>query len=1173
VPKILTDCLRIFLLGAHRVEWGGHTLAIKRRNVRGLLYRLAIDFEFIPRPNLCLLFWPDVPEAVARRNLSHLLTHLRLALPDRTMLLTTEDMIGLDAQRGWCDVVEFRRLTQGNQKEKEDLRQAVDLYRASFLAGFSLPNSTEFENWASLERSSLENMFLITLKFLIKRALTEHNYEQAISDAIRYLETDDLAEEMYRKLIVLYATVGNRTAALRVYERCVAVLERELGVSPLPNTRAFYQMVLHGQIPDITESVEADEIKSPRTSAPDLPLVGRASAWWNLENGLNRARSGLGSVIFITGEAGIGKSRLMQDFMTRFRSEACILFGAGYPGGQTIPYLPLVEALRSMKGGLSLISELQPIWLVEVSRLLPELRGQFPDLPVPATSDLEDARIRLFDALNRYILSIASAFQVTVLCMDDLQWVDQTTLDWLIYFCRQIRLKKCPVLIVASYRDDEAGPITEWCQMIRRLGIVSEIELRGLDELAIGDLVRQAFTHLTLNEHQIRRLKHATGGNPLFLKELLIELAESGLSGDFEGLPLPKGLAEAITERLRQLDAATRQVLEAAAVLGSISSLDGVYLTAGRSEMESMESLERLCAHHIMFEGKEGYRFAHDLFRQAVESGLSPVRRQLLHRRAGRSLEKLDPAAVGPIAYHFEAGGEYLTALHYHDLATQKARGLFAWQEAVFHQGRMLKLLEQLDPRSVDRSMIHQRGVILAERARLRYFQNQITERDADLSALTDLANSSGDSQLQLLVWTEKVIGLNFSGRNAEAVAAAQKGLVLAESLEDQASRLCFLAQLGLAHYHMGEPRAALEALEPARTLSEQEHNLEMQGDVSQFLGHVHFHLGNYAKALEFHLESLEYSRRLGDQTGQVWCSLNVGFLYLKLGYWEKSKEWLNQGLALTRQIDMSGAEAFALTLLGQWELYRGNYQAAIDFFLRALPIHQVAHAEPNIAATEEPLGMSYYQLGDLDKSREWLERAERRVRSIGYRRLLATVLVDLGLVEISCSHLEAAYGFLSESIAISRECECRENLAKGLAALSRLERQAGNLDLALNHAQEAIRVAQESVLPICQMWGEIEAGQRFLASGEPARGLECTSKAVSLLPQAHEAWIGTEQVHFVHAWCLRALGQAERAAEHERLAYSIIGAKTEKSASFRELSLMGVDQKMERNFHLPGKL
>lgn len=1141
--------LKIYLLGAPRVEWGERPFAIQRRNVRGLLYRLAADLELVPRSSLCMLFWPDIAETVSRRNLTHLITHLRLALPDGKMLLSIEDKIGLDAQKIWCDTLAFRGFTHDNPSETKNLRQAVDLYREPFLTGFSLPNSSEFEQWALLERNSLENLYLNTLESLVDRELIEQHYEQAIHDTLRYLETDDLAEEMHRKLMVLYATIGDRNAALKQYERCVTALERELGVSPLPNTRAIYQSMLEGHAPDLTEPGEPKKIKPQRASLQDFPLVGREPIWQNLKDALNRARSGLGSLVFISGEAGIGKTRLMKGFVTGFQSTACILYGSGYSGGQTIPYLPLVEALRSIKGRLSLYKSLNPVYLADISRLLPELRSQLPDLPAPLSFDLEEARIRLFEALSRLIIFIASASPVTVLCVDDLQWVDQTTLEWLAYFCRQYLSKGYRLLILASYRDDEVATISEWYQIMSRLGNVTDIKLSGLDEQAIRTLVNTAFTNTSVNDHQIRLLINATGGNPLFLKELLISLAESGSPGNFERFSLPKGIKEAITERLQKLDAATRQILEASAVFGSVASFDGISLTAGRSEMETLESLDRLCAHHILLEDKDGYRFAHDLFHQAVETGLSPVRQQLLHRRAGRSLEKLDPNAVAAIAYQFEAGGEFKTAFHYHDLAAQKALSLFAWQEAVFHQGRMLYLLDQIDPRSKDQSLIRQRGIILAERAKLSFLQNRIAERDADLSTLSDLADASGDVQLRLITLVERVIGLNYSGRYVEAAAEARKGKLLAESLGDQSARLCFLAQLGLGYYHMGEPRAALSALEPAWKLSKKEHNLEMRSDITQFLGHVHFHLGNYMKALDFHLESLECCREMDRQTGQVWCSLNVGFIYLKLGFWEKSQECLHQCLALARQINMSAAEGFALTLLGQWELYRGNYLSATNYFLEALPIHQAARAEHNIAATEEPLGLVYYQLGNRNKAQEWLQSALQKVQSIGYRRLYATVLVDLGLIEIANQQLNPARNFLVESIKISRECECQENLAKGLAALARLEREAGNLNVALDHAQEALQVAKENVLPVCQMWADIEAGQVLLEEGKYALALEYTSQAVTLLPQAHEAWIGTEQVHFAHARCLRVCSQAERAAEHERLANLVIEVKAEKIA------------------------
>ena len=197
--------LELRLLGTTKSEWEGRPLAIQRRNVRGLLYRLAAEPGPISRTQLCLLFWPDEPELVARRNLTHLLTHLRMALPDPDLLQTRAENIELDARSVWCDVVAFRLILQGDKKDADQLRLAVDLYRGPFLAGFLLPNCAEFEHWVSTLQSTLERLYLEALETLIDREIARQNYEQARLDALRYLETDDLAEEIHRKLIALFS--------------------------------------------------------------------------------------------------------------------------------------------------------------------------------------------------------------------------------------------------------------------------------------------------------------------------------------------------------------------------------------------------------------------------------------------------------------------------------------------------------------------------------------------------------------------------------------------------------------------------------------------------------------------------------------------------------------------------------------------------------------------------------------------------------------------------------------------------------------------------------------------------------------------------------------------------------------------------------------------------------
>ncbi|MFQ3662891.1 MAG: BTAD domain-containing putative transcriptional regulator [Chloroflexaceae bacterium] len=259
--------LQVSLLGPPEVRWADQHLSIPRRQARALLYRLGARLQPVPREQVCFLFWPDIPESVAHRHLSHLLTHLRRGLPFPELLLVTEDHVALDASQVWSDVAAFERLCAnltpihlhslpalpleeeegGGGARSEVLQHAIALYRGPFLAGFSLPESVEFETWAGQERRACEELYLKALAALIEECATRGEYDDAITYARRYLDANDLAENVHRRLIELYAATGNRAAALRQFEHCMTVMERELGVSPLPETRAAYQTALEGR--------------------------------------------------------------------------------------------------------------------------------------------------------------------------------------------------------------------------------------------------------------------------------------------------------------------------------------------------------------------------------------------------------------------------------------------------------------------------------------------------------------------------------------------------------------------------------------------------------------------------------------------------------------------------------------------------------------------------------------------------------------------------------------------------------------------------------------------------------------------------------------------------------------------------------------------------------------
>src|SRR5215207_1060323 len=247
--QAIRPTLRIALLGPPALTWGDQSFAIARRQARALLYRIAAAAHPVPREQLGYLLWPESTEATARRNLTVLLTQIRRALPQPDLLVTADDAIGLDHTAAETDTVALAELIpQATGARRLDLlADAVRQYRGPFLDGFALPDSSEFDAWASQERQVWERRYLDALAVLVEGYAAAGDYHAAIEAAQRALATDELAEDMHRRLIALYAAVGDRTAAMRQFEHCVVVLERELGVDPLPETRAVYEAARDGQ--------------------------------------------------------------------------------------------------------------------------------------------------------------------------------------------------------------------------------------------------------------------------------------------------------------------------------------------------------------------------------------------------------------------------------------------------------------------------------------------------------------------------------------------------------------------------------------------------------------------------------------------------------------------------------------------------------------------------------------------------------------------------------------------------------------------------------------------------------------------------------------------------------------------------------------------------------------
>lgn len=660
------------------------------------------------RTHLAFMFWPDSTESQAHTNLRNIMHKLRQAVPN------ADAFFHIDRQTlSWkpstqdapwtLDVLDFERAI-GEAEQTRDaaaasraLARAVKMYRGDLLPGC-------YDEWLLSERDRLRQAFLKALERLVDLQEQERDYDAAIDTAQHLLRHDPLREATYRRLIRLYATGGDRAAALRIYHSCSTVLERELAAQPSKATREIYERLLRTEGPS-----EERELSHP-TLVAAAPLVGRQHEWAQLLAAWRHASSGRPHFFLLSGEAGIGKTRLAEELLTWVeRQGIATAMARCYATEGELAYAPLTAWLRSdalQKGLLSLAD----VWLTEVARLLPNLLVDKPGLPPPGPLTESWQRQRFFEALAHAILQSS---QPLLLLLDDVQWCDRETLEWLPYLLRFDQ--KASLLLVGTERLEEmttGHPFVSLSLSLRREGLLTEVTLDPLN----ADETAYLAAHLTgehLDPAVITALYQETEGNPLFVVETVragaVEKVKTGqLSPEDShvrpGALLPPTVQVVISSRLAQLSPAAREVMGMSAVIGRAFTFDVLARASSMDEDTLVPGLDELWQRRIVREqGSEAYDFSHDKLREQAYASLSAARRRLLHRRVGEALVSLHAndadtldALSGQIATHYEQAGVVEQAILYYERAAGVAQQVYANTDALVAYRRILRLLEQL---------------------------------------------------------------------------------------------------------------------------------------------------------------------------------------------------------------------------------------------------------------------------------------------------------------------------------------------------------------------------------------------------------------------------------------------------------------------------------------------
>src|SRR5215467_1126318 len=704
--------LQLSLLGTPVVKHGERMLTFSTRKALALLVYLAGEGGTHPRKTLSEAFWPELDAEHGRAALRATLLELRKLLErshgpgERAHLLVERDTLGFD--QGSPLILDLRLVESASKQVGRgieplagqarggllaQLEQAMHLASGPFLASFMLRDSQFFDDWTRQQREYWHlrvHQLFDALSILYERA---GDRERAIATVSRWLSFDPLNEEGYRRLMRLRFAQGDRTGALRAYARGRAVLADQLQVEPEPETVALAKRIRHTAP---FRSPQAHNLQ-PSPSSPgqppanllDGPFLGRTAEFSALIGCYQRVHVGQPQLVLLQGETGIGKTRLASEFAGWAQGQgADCQAWRGLQTGRQLPYQPLIDILRrQLEQEHAPDDLLSAVWLAELSRLLPELRDRYPDLPVPSTDEALSHN-RLFEATAR-LVQLWATRRPLVLLLDDMQWADTATLDLVLYLARNLAEHSAPVLLLLTLRTG-ADPLPDaqstWLMALKRMRIsLTALALAAFTReetqqfiqalawaeqpLEVGNTgstgecreKREASTYREVLVPFANWLYFQTRGQPFYLVETLKELRaraiilpslqEDGswglvlraglLAQTPVGELIPSSVRELICSQLGLLTPSAWALLVAGAALGQGLTFERLIQVAQLDEQEGLRALEELLRNGWLCERTpaegsqafDGYAFPREMIREVVYQEAGVTRQRLLQRR------------------------------------------------------------------------------------------------------------------------------------------------------------------------------------------------------------------------------------------------------------------------------------------------------------------------------------------------------------------------------------------------------------------------------------------------------------------------------------------------------------------------------------------------------------
>lgn len=726
-------------------------------------------------------------------------------------------------------------------------------------------------------------------------------------------------------------------------------------------------------------------------------LVGRKDELAKLRQYLEGASAGKGELVFIQGEAGIGKTRLLEEFLATLSSDdAIMLKGRCLHHEGADPYLPFLEILRSHYKSVEVstgIKEFDPL-----STGFTVMGDPSEELRNLKAEDVAIEHTRMFEAIVHLLLRIPEK-KPLILILEDIHWADEGTIHLTNRLARELSSSR--ILLCCTLRPEEMAPgrgsgpkaFVDLMHRLRYRGLVKILPLSRFTVEEAEELAKSILCCSGISKGFLLRLYDETEGNPLFIQEVLLSIIQSHDSptvscdtdlAALESIPIPQTIKGIVDRRINRLSQEARKIIECASVVGNDFNFDVVLKASLLDDEAVMDAFDELSQARLINEDPdipESFHFNHAKILDVVYAGTSSYRKRALHRKAGEAIESFatESADIYDLARHFTRGGEYEKGLKYSLDAGRKSIELFAMDQAVSYYRMALSNMEEL---SDDATL---------KRTKLTVIEN---------------------------------LGLPFylMGKWEDALQNAKDAIRLSQELGDFQQELDSTIYLGEIYEKMSRWEEAISSLKTALSMSEEvKHNREI-AKANRGLGRVFWRMGKYEKAVAHYYTSQIYYGKLRETRGLGQTLIELGSLYKERGELEIAEDhYLNSLKHLDGDKDRYDI-ARAYNNLGVIYSFRDMWAEAVEHYESCCQLAKKVGYIRAYASSCQGIGEVYAKTGRTRDAMSLLNEACAIFEELEDNIGLAYTYMDFGIVYKYLENWDNSEKFFKNSLDILKK-------------------------------------------------------------------------------------------------------------------------------------------------------